>query len=655
MQNKTTLLCALALAYTAGTYAHSVALSENFDSDYTTSFPVELELDHLPPFDNFRPLFTDGNGVARPWWPLKDSSSSDDRMLCSHSGYNVPGGGTSNDWIVSRPVEIPTEGYVLTFGAQSFVMRADERRLSDLWVFVTEYQPSEGNLPQTPALHLEQISEGKYPDIIEKDFTEYSLPLDEYAGKTVYISFANLNTDKDILAIDNILVQRMDDLEIKTVSERYVLNGSYYVDVTFGNISDNEISDWKLTFNPGAGAEPVIKEGESLVPGETMTHRFESTVEADATREWSVELAAADRLPVIDKGTVTGLSFIPWHNVLVEEATGMWCGNCPIGIYALENITEHPEMSEYVIPVSVHMTQGSPSSDYMTNDNYSYMLGLNAAPTARIDRGLQVRQFSIADDGSPVDFNNPRQFATLVKNVHEKTALIGMETEGKFNIVGNDTVSIMATVRLRPAITLDGRSYRVGFALTENNVGLDGSRLWRQANYLSGMQLDSDFGGFTSLPEHVENWRWMDVARGVYDFHGTDEIALPEVWKMDEELEYTVEIPIPDTFLETENNGKKVTLSPAVVAANLTLVAFVLDSGNSFAAENSISYPMTEQAAVRTTISELASRASIDNMGTDSTDDEPVYYNLRGQRVQNPAQGIYIVKRGGNVTKVIIR
>ena len=124
----------------------------------------------------------------------------------------------------------------------------------------------------------------------------------------------------------------------------------------------------------------------------------------------------------------------------------------------------------------------------------------------------------------------------------------------------------------------------------------------------------------------------MDVARGVYDFHGTDEIALPEVWKMDEELEYTVEIPIPDTFLETENNGKKVTLSPAVVAANLTLVAFVLDSGNSFAAENSISYPMT-----------------------DSTDDEPVYYNLRGQRVQNPAQGIYIVKRGGNVTKEIIR
>ena len=124
---------------------------------------------------------------------------------------------------------------------------------------------------------------------------------------------------------------------------------------------------------------------------------------------------------------------------------------------------------------------------------------------------------------------------------------------------------------------------------------------------------------------------------------------------MDEELEYTVEIPIPDTFLETENNGKKVTLSPAVVAANLTLVAFVLDSGNSFAAENSISYPMTEQAAVRTTISELASRASIDNMGTDSTDDEPVYYNLRGQRVQNPAQGIYIVKRGGNVTKEIIR
>ena len=33
----------------------------------------------------------------------------------------------------------------------------------------------------------------------------------------------------------------------------------------------------------------------------------------------------------------------------------------------------------------------------------------------------------------------------------------------------------------------------------------------------------------------------------------------------------------------------------------------------------------------------------------------PVYYNLQGVRVQNPANGVYIVKRGNKVSKVFIR
>lgn len=39
----------------------------------------------------------------------------------------------------------------------------------------------------------------------------------------------------------------------------------------------------------------------------------------------------------------------------------------------------------------------------------------------------------------------------------------------------------------------------------------------------------------------------------------------------------------------------------------------------------------------------------------DSTDAAPVYYNLQGIQVKNPAQGIYIVKKGNKVTKQLIR
>ncbi|MBD5186869.1 MAG: hypothetical protein HDS94_02285 [Bacteroidales bacterium] len=36
-------------------------------------------------------------------------------------------------------------------------------------------------------------------------------------------------------------------------------------------------------------------------------------------------------------------------------------------------------------------------------------------------------------------------------------------------------------------------------------------------------------------------------------------------------------------------------------------------------------------------------------------DEAPVYYNLQGQKVDNPENGIYLVKRAGKVTKEVIR
>ncbi len=649
------MVSAFTVASFAVASAHSVALEENFDGEYAGSFPLDLELDCLPPFDNFRSLFMDDNGVARPWWPLKDSSASNDRFICSHSAYNVEGGGTSNDWLVSKAVYIPTEGYVLSFGAQSFVLRSDERRLSDLWVFITETQPSEENLPAEPALRIENVPEGDYPDIVEKDFTGYEINLDAYAGKTVYISFANLNTDRDILAIDNVLVQRYDDIDLSVSSSRYVEAGTFEVECAFRSVATDVIRDWRLDLLCDGEVADSFS-GEILEPGQEISHTFVNEVAADATVEWTVSLTA-DGVPAIEeRGVVTGLAFIPWHNVLLEEATGMWCGNCPIGIYALENIMEHPEMKEYVIPVSVHVTQsGSLSQDYMTNENYAYMLGLTSAPTVRIDRDTRVRQFSIADDGLPVDFDNPRQLASLVKAAHEVVSFMDVDVRGDFNIVGNDTVSVSARVTLRPAVTLDGTEYRVGFALTENNVGLDGNRYWIQENYLSGSDLVSDFGGFTDLPERISGWRWMDVARCVYDFHGTDEIVLPAVMKVGEEYTFTVEIPIPQTYMEIDRNGEPYQVSPAIVASNLTLVAFVLDG--SFLAHNSASYPMTPEAGVRMTIAELAEKTSVDGITVTSPADETVeYYSLSGIRVDVPASGeIYIVRRGGVVTKEIMR
>lgn len=48
--------------------------------------------------------------------------------------------------------------------------------------------------------------------------------------------------------------------------------------------------------------------------------------------------------------------------------------------------------------------------------------------------------------------------------------------------------------------------------------------------------------------------------------------------------------------------------------------------------------------------------AGIENIAVSDADETPVYYNLQGMRIKNPsAGGVYIVRRGNSVSKVVIR
>lgn len=645
--NKNHILALTAFA-TLTASAHSVALKEDFNGNYSENFPTLIEGDHQMPLAKFQPLFMDKNGVCQPWKGLKDVSASPEQFLGSHSGYSPAG--TSNDWVVSRPVEIPTEGYTLSFGAQSYCMRSGDR-LSDLWVFITETPPTEDALPTEPAMHLEDVSTGKYPDDIELDFIPYELNLDKYAGKTVYISFANLNTDKDIICIDDVLVQRLDNAELTAAAPVYALD-EYEVEVGFGASTDMVMNNWTLTFDPGDGTSPLKEKGDALKPGEPLTRKFKTGIEADKTCTWTVTLTADGMIPITKQGTVTGLKFMPWHRVLLEEATGMWCGNCPMGIYFMEQVAHHPEMKDYVVPVSVHINQNPTgnSDDVMSMMGYASDLALVSAPSMRIDRGRSTTMFSLAHDILPVDFTDTQSVAYHVKKRHEELTLIDLDVTGEFVTEGNDTTAVKATVTLTPAITLAGKDYLVGFILTENNVGIDNNRYWRQTNYLSGQTLLSDVGGFTKLPEKISGWRYMDVARGIYDFYGHPSVKLPETMPVGEGQTFEVTLPIPDV---RQTNSAGTLMSPGITAGNLSVVAFAIDSKSGIAA-NSAVCPLTEQAGKRMTIAEMMERlgyAAVEGVPMDPADSDPVYYNMQGIRVENPGPGMYVVRRGNTVTK----
>ena len=49
------------------------------------------------------------------------------------------------------------------------------------------------------------------------------------------------------------------------------------------------------------------------------------------------------------------------------------------------------------------------------------------------------------------------------------------------------------------------------------------------------------------------------------------------------------------------------------------------------------------------------STVSISEVEAEEVEVAPVYYNLQGVQVENPSNGIYIVKRGNKVTKQYIK
>lgn len=627
--------------------AHTVLLSEDFSTNDWQSKFTPIDLDHNAPHTSINAIFM-SEGSMRPWHPLRDTTNGD-RYMGSHSYYQKAG--VSNDWLAgTQALTIPSTGFELTFGAQSLPMRSgEEHALSDLWVFVTE-QPVTANwqpAASDAALHLEKISYGKDRDNCEGDFLPFSLNLDAYAGKTVYISFANLNEDKDLLCIDDVVVQRLDNAEMTAIAAEYVEHGAFDVTGTITGTGDG-LKNWTLTFKSGDTTE--TKTGAALANGVTEEFSFTGQVGADASADWSVTLSGDNSQPIIVTGTTNGLTFMPTKRVLVEESTGVWCGNCPTALYLLEQMEQDPEIKDKFIPVSAHI-----GNDMMSVTQYEGMLGFQGvAPAARLDRDLTPIYFGSND--FVYDLNNPASAANKIKVASEKVAIADIALTAEYLTNAGKITGIDVTAEVTPAITIEGGRYAIGFILTENNVHLEDMRnsSWHQHNYLSKDNSLSDSHPWKSLPSTVPNVHFQDVARENYGFRGMSGSMPSRTVKADEKVSFNTSLALPDPYL-TSSTGA--VISPALNTENLYLTAYLYDT-EAKTVINANRIALGENPEPRFTSWDLCKslNISVDGIENDNTNVPAEYFTLQGVKVNTPAPGsIYIVRRGDKVTKEMVR
>ncbi|MCX6270038.1 MAG: T9SS type A sorting domain-containing protein [Bacteroidetes bacterium] len=219
---------------------------------------------------------------------------------------------------------------------------------------------------------------------------------------------------------------------------------------------------------------------------------------------------------------VQAVPFIPEHNLVIEEASGTWCGWCVRGIVYMDSIyNAHPGS---VIPIAVH--SNDPMENAVYNDGIQTII--SGYPSTVIDRKYTSDPDEVFSNynANITDFG----FATL-----------------SIEAVVDENRNMTAEITAVFAASLEG-DYRFALVLTENNVHKD-STGYDQVNYYSGGPAGS-MGGFENLPDPVPaaDMYYNFVAREILGGFTGEANSLPPVIMANSIHDYTFNYTIPDEY-----------------------------------------------------------------------------------------------------------
>lgn len=528
-----------------------------------------------------------------------------------HSGADASK--PADDWLVTPPVLIRGGNAQLTWMAQSFNEQFDD---------LSEYKLYVSDTAVTPADDWgEPVA---YTDAPEGDWQICDLSLEPYVGKRVRFAWVNCSDGCELLGIDNITITG--DEGLASVSLRpgaYALGGETCpIGAVFTASGDVPVTAVALTCELDGQTYTAHSDGLNLTAGQSvelwlnkqLAGSYGTTFEYTLTP--SVNGIAYDPVAC----TTTMLAFKPERRVVLEEATGMWCGWCPTGIVAIDSLKM--EYGDAVIPIAIHIVH---DQDPLAMDAYAQAIGFStAAPVGLFDRKalcsdpLKLMTYH----GNTAYVMGYGGFGTYMKDRLPVPAMAQVELATTLN--GRD---LDVEVSSRVAIDVPKASYRLALVLIEDQVWKTG---YYQTNYITYAGRGS-VGGFVDRPSVIESdFTFEHVARMVVD-NAYKGIA--------------GSIPGALTAGETYTYKRTVNIPITVKPANASIVAMMIDT-------------KTGEVLNAAYCRAGESTNAIDPVLTPSNGPKAVY-NLNGIRVADTtdglAPGIYLVRDGSTVTKTVIR
>lgn len=349
---------------------------------------LQFEGDHRKPTATMQAWGFDTDNT--PWnYSLRDDETTTDYFAGSHSSYQTPG--KSDDWMITPQIAVPLDGKAeLSFDAQSYL----NNRQDYLTLYVYENRrvlsylnTSIMNDIRQHAVRLDSIllSPGQQAEQTAGEWTHYNYSLSRWAGKDIYIAFANLNTNQSAIFVDNVSVERQLNFTIGfTNRDRVVAQSQISIAGQLTVLCDETVGQTSLTLRDEDGTAIATTSWDYIpAKGQPVSFAFDQPLPLALGREvpYTIDVQIGQKADQY-RGTIVNLAFEPVKRVVLEEMTGNTCVNCPLGIVAIEQC--HRAFGDRFIPIGIHSYTGDNLGSYFSD--YSDFLGLPGAPLARINR-----------------------------------------------------------------------------------------------------------------------------------------------------------------------------------------------------------------------------------------------------------------------------
>lgn len=425
-------------------------------------------------------------------WKCLREEGTKNYYAASASKYKVPAGEElkpSDDWLVLPPVNVLDAEARLSWRANSFSQSCIHGDRYEVRVSTAGNRPEDFTAPPVLTVEEEKLNL----------WTQHEIPLAEYAGKQVYIAFVNTTLDGEILAIDDIRVEGGTGQYclVSDIPSYVFQNEGFKPSGRFVACGDKVIDSFEAVFSHDGKEVRHTFTGLQLQPGDTLS--FELPSEMDMTPgdtvNYKLSVTAPDDLPRETEGMVVGLLFPTTRRTVIEEATGMWCVYCPLGIVAMNRL--HKKYPESFIGVAIHY------EDPMAMDDYVKELAFNGFPSGWINRRY------LKNPMEEVETEHGPEY-TMLGDGFETWFLTEQQRlpEADLTLAVSHDNGVKAEATIRFASPAQANRYNLFCVAVEDSVSDDA---YYQDNGFAGST--SDLDGFETLPHRIHPFVFQEVAR----------------------------------------------------------------------------------------------------------------------------------------------